>query len=163
MNNFESFPDDARLWVYGFERPLDDEERRRVNERLEAFMAQWHSHNVGVRGDFVILQDRFVILTGASDNGISGCSIDSSVENFKFFRDELGLNALNRNLVHYRDAGGTIRVLDRAAFKSEVVAGSLGPDTIVFDLTIPTLGDLRAGRFETRMAESWHAKAFLPT
>ena len=35
--------------------------------------------------------------------------------------------------------------------------------TVVFDVTIGTLGDLRAGRFEVPIADSWHAGAFLPT
>lgn len=161
MDAFQSFPDEARVWVYAFENPLGEHERREVSERLTTFMDRWHSHNVGVRGDFAILHDRFVVLAGISESSISGCSIDSSVENFKYFRDEHGLDALNRSLVHFRDSRGEIRALDRGAFKAEVVAGNIGPDTIVFDLTIGNLGDLRSGRFETPMADAWHAAAFL--
>jgi hypothetical protein len=105
--------------------------------------------------------NRFAILSGASHNGLSGCSIDSSVQNFKFFRDEYDLNALDRSLVHYRGGDGAVTALDRAAFRVEVDAGRCGADTPVFDLTIPTLGDLRAGRFEVPLADTWHAKLFL--
>jgi hypothetical protein len=159
---FQSFPDSARLWVYGFERPLGRNDRRLIDDRLAGFMKHWHSHHVGVQGAYAVLHDRFVLLCGASTNGISGCSIDSSVEHFKFFRDQHGLDALNRDLVHYRLADGTIGAVERQAFQAEVVNGRCGPQTAVFDLTIGTLGDLRRGRFEVPMAEAWHGRAFLP-
>jgi hypothetical protein len=126
-------------------------------------LEEWRSHSVDVEGAFTIVDDRFVILSGASRDGISGCSIDRSVENFKYFRDELDLDALNRNLIHYRDTDGAIQVRDRVAFKTELAAGRCGPETIVFDLAVQNLGDLRAGRFEIPLAESWYARAFLTT
>ena len=161
MDVFGSFPNEARVWLYGFQKPLSKSEQREVSARLAEFITRWHSHEVAVRGEFEILHDQFVAITGVSEDGLAGCSIDSVFENFKFLRDARGLDALNRDLVHFRDAGGTITVLDREAFKAEVTAGKIGPDTVVFDLTIPTLGDLRAGRFQTRLSDSWHA-AFLP-
>lgn len=157
---FREFPDDARLWVYAFERPLSADESRLVHGRLEAFMRDWHSHKKDVSGAFAIYHDRFVILCGASHDGISGCSIDSSVQQFKHFRDEHGLDGLNRNLVFYRDGDGDIQAVERADFRQEIEAGRLGPDTIVFDTTLQTLGDLRADRFELPMRESWHSRAF---
>jgi hypothetical protein len=162
LDVFTRLPDGARLWIYAFKKQLNDNERRIVEDRLGVFMKQWHSHQVDVDGAFAIIDDRFVILCGASRDGISGCSIDSSVENFKFFRDQHGLDALDRNLIHYRDADGEIRSIDRAAFQAEVGAGRCGPETTVFDLTIQSLGDLRAGRLERPLADSWHAQLFPP-
>ena len=159
---FRSLPDEARVWVYAFDRPLTEAERRMVGERLEAFMREWHSHNADVEGSFTLAYDQFVIISGASRDGLSGCSIDSSVENFKFFRDEHGLDALNRASVHYRDSDGAVRALTRDRFKSEVDDGRCGAATTVFDLTVQTLGDVRAGRLEVPLADAWHAKVFLP-
>lgn len=158
---FDNLPDDARVWIYAFEKPLGDADKQAVAERLDTFMEEWRSHNVDVHGAYAILHDRFVIMSGVSSDGISGCSIDSSVENFKFLRDRLGLDALNRDLVHFRDADGVVQALDRAAFQKEVSGGRCSADTIVFDITIGTLGDFRGGRFELPLAQSWHAKAFL--
>lgn len=162
LKAFESLPDTARLWIYGFKESLGSEDQELVDERLASFMRSWHSHNVDVSGQYVILENRFVVMSGASRDGLSGCSIDSSVENFKFFRDQHGLDALDRGLVHFRNNDGEIVALDRRAFRSEVDAGRCGADTRVFDLTIQTLGDLRSGRFEVPLSEAWHAKAFLP-
>ena len=162
LRAFESLPDTARLWIYGFKDPLAADDRSMVDERLASFMKSWHSHNADVTGAYVILEDRFVVLSGTSQNGLSGCSIDSSVENFKYLRDQHGLDALDRGLVHYRDNDGNIVALDRGAFRNEVAEGRCGSDTPVFDLTIQTLGDLRSGRFEIPLSGAWHATAFLP-
>ncbi len=161
LDAFSALPDTARVWIYGFDNSLGDTDRRVVTERLAQFLARWQSHGARVDGACTILHDRFVVLSSVGLDGLSGCSIDSSVENFKFFRDQCGLDALNRNLVHYRDAGGVIRALHRTDFAVEVACGRCGPRTHVFDLTIETLGDLRAGRFEVPFAEAWHAKVFL--
>jgi hypothetical protein len=161
LDAFNGLPDPARVWVYGFENPLGEADQRVVADRLGRFIAGWQSHGARVTGAYALLFDRFAVLSGMVGDGLSGCSIDSSVESFKIFRDRHGLDALNRNLVHYRDADGAIRALPRAAFAAEVASGRCGPRTTVFDLTIQTLGDLRAGRFEVPLAQAWHAKAFL--
>ena len=160
LSAFDNLADDARVWVYGFVRPFSDDDQRIINERLAAFIDDWNSHKVDVKGAYTIVHDRFVILAGISDTGISGCSIDSSVENFKRFRDAHGLDGLDRDLVFYRDRDGAVQALPRKDFRVEVEARRLGPDTVVFDTTIQTLGDLRAGRFELPFKESWHARLF---
>jgi hypothetical protein len=38
--------------------------------------------------------------------------------------------------------------------------GAVDGGTVVFDNTVATVGDLRAGRWETEMRNAWHAKAF---
>lgn len=158
---FKSFSDGAPLWIYAFEEPLSEEGRRLVDEALTAFMTTWHSHNVDVEGAFAVLHDRFAVLTAESQDAVSGCSLDSVSGNFKVLRDQHGLDALDRSLVHYRDSDDAIQSPSREPFKTEVAAGRCGPGTIVFDLTIGTLGDLRAGRFELPLADAWHAGVFL--
>ena len=36
----------------------------------------------------------------------------------------------------------------------------VGPDTTVFNNTLTSLGDVRAGRWEVPASDSWHARAF---
>ncbi len=161
LKEFSDLPDEARLWIYGFENPLDDEAQRLIREQPASFVERWGSHKVPVRGALSIQYDRFVLLAGVSSDGISGCSIDSSVRNFKALKKAHGLDGLNRRLVYYRDHDRSIRALDRAAFQAEVEAGRCHDDTPVFDTTLQTLGELRAGRFELPLSSSWHARAFM--
>jgi hypothetical protein len=161
LDVFTSYPDSAPLWIYAFEKPLVEDDRRVVEDVLSSFMRTWHSHNVDVEGAFAVFHDRFAILTAASRDRVSGCSLDSVAGTFKMIRDQRGLDALDRSLVYYRDGDSTIRSSSREAFKADVTSGRYGPDTIVFDLTIGTLGDLRAGRLEVQLADCWHADVFL--
>lgn len=154
LDSLAGLPDSARIWIYGFASPLTDHHRQLISERIGAFLGEWHSHRVGVRGGFAILHDRFVVLAGVSPDGVSGCSIDSSVDNFKYLRDAHGLDGLNRALLFFRDDRGTIRAVDRQEFRGH----PMSPETAVFDTTLQTLGDLRAGRFERRLCDSWHAR-----
>jgi hypothetical protein len=163
LSRFEKMPDDARVWVYGFDRTPDADTRARVTEVLDQFIESWESHAVRVAGTYDIVEERFLVLAGYCTDGISGCSADSSVRVVKIIRDHLGLDGLDRSLVFFRDGDGRARSLPRTDFQREVDSGTLGPGTVVFDTTIQTVADLRAGRLETTFEKSWHAKAFQRT
>ena len=160
LSKFDNFPDDARLWIYGFARTLGEDEQRLIAARLDAFLVDWQSHRVPVRGAYTVAFERFVLVAGWCESGLSGCSIDSSVGQFKELRREHELDGLDRDLVFFRNESGEIEALDRKAFQEAVSGGRAGADTVVFDTIIQTLGDLRAGRFERAFADSWHARAF---
>lgn len=164
LDAFSSLPDEAQLWVYGFAKPLGEAERGLIGGTLDQFLTEWSTHGTPVRGAYSFAGDRFVILAGHLEGGISGCSIDSSVRSFQRLRDAHGLDGLDRSLIHFRDANGDLRSVAFNEFQERVAAGEVGPDTEVFDTTIQTLADLRAGRFQLPFAESWHARSFpLPT
>ena len=45
-------------------------------------------------------------------------------------------------------------------FAQLAATGSVTLETTVFDNTLTSVGDVRAGRWETRLAQAWHARAF---
>lgn len=158
--SLKRLPDDARLWVYGFEKKMDSKTRAAVAADLKKFVGGWTSHNRPVLGAFDIFEDRFVLIAGWCDEGLGGCSIDQSVGLIRSFGDRYGLDGLDRDLVFYRGPGGGVQVSKREDFRRDVEAGRLDGGTIVFDPTITTVGDLRAGRFETTFERCWHARVF---
>lgn len=160
LGAFDRLSDQASLWIYGFEQPLHDDTRAVVERKLDAFMPTWNTHGVPVRAAYTIACDRFVLIAGESEDGVSGCSIDSCVRNFKELRDEHSIDALNRGIVFFRNEANEVTALDRAAFQVAIDDGRVTGATIVFDLTLRSLGDLRAGRLERAFSESWHARAF---
>jgi hypothetical protein len=165
MNRFARFdgiPDDARLWVYGFDRKMDADTLSNVEADLDTFVAGWTSHEAPVHGAFEIVEDRFVLMAGWCDSGIGGCSIDSSVGLIRSFEEKYGLDGLDRDLVFFRDGAGEIEALARRDFQSAVETGRITASTFVFDVTIHFLGDLRRGAFETAFENCWHARVFNP-
>lgn len=159
-NLFPAFPDEAKLWVYALARPLAATERDMVRSRLDTFIRGWNSHGTPVRGAYEIVEDRFVLIAGYVDDGVSGCSTDSMVRVMKELRADSNIDGFDRSLVFFRDANNTVQALKRPDFQELVSAGQVDAETPVFDTTIQFLGDLRRGGFETTFAKSWHAAAF---
>ena len=160
FQEFFGFEDDTRLWIYPFRNPLDESGTSLLRQTLGHFLPTWVSHGAPVEGQFRIHEARFVLLIGQSAAGISGCSIDSSVKNFKDLRDQHGLDGLDRSLIFFRDSEGAIQGRHFLDFQKLAVSGEILPETPVFDTTITTLGQLRRGDFEKPFHESWHTDRF---
>ncbi len=157
---FEGLTDQARVWIFGLERSLNDGETRRLEEGLTQFAASWDSHKVAVKAAFKIVLNRFVIIAAESTDGVSGCSIDSMVRNLKSLQDSMGLGAPRGNLIFFSDEEGKVQSVDHLSFYDTVDSGQIKPRTKVFDTLVQNLGQLRAGRFEPPFEESWHSKTF---
>ena len=158
---FDRLPDDARLWVFAAARPLDDAQQRALLEHADAFLDRWAAHGAPVVGGRELRHARF-LLVGADERatGVSGCSIDALFRSLGELEARTGVPMRDGSLVFFRGAAGEIRAEPRAAFRERVRSGGVAGDTAVFDNTVATVGDLRAGRWEKPLRESWHARAF---
>ena len=159
--DFERIPDDARVWVFGAARPLGEAEGARLLEAVDGFIARWAAHGAPVVGGRDFRHGRFLVV--AADEratGVSGCSIDSLFHALAEVERELGVSLRDGGLVFWRGAGGEVRSAPRPEFRRLAQAGEVGEDTVVFDNTVATAGDLRGGRWETRFRDAWHARAF---
>ena len=154
---FQSFNDHARVWFYFFNRPLNRQELQDLKKNLDAFMMDWNSHKENVRGDYVVFENQLAVLC-TEHEGISGCSIDSSVRIFKDFRSQKGADALDRNNIFYRNKAGKIESVKRRDFFGLQETKKIDEKTPVFDLTAQTLGELRTKGIEKKLGESWHAQ-----
>lgn len=161
---FPHFPDDARLWVFAAPRPLSAEERGEVMRRVGGFVEAWVAHGHPVVGAAELVHDRFLFV--AADEratGVSGCSIDSMTRALRQVDAELGTALLDASgSVFFRGADGAVTSVPRAEFREMARSGRVSGETVVFDNTVTTVGDLRNGQWEKPLASSWHARAFLP-
>lgn len=159
MTALSQLPDEARIWLFGADRPLSESEVEALDRDLGAFMGAWAAHGSRLATAHAILEERFVVV--AVDEraaGASGCSIDTMVRHLHTLEDRLGVGLVDSTPIWYRDPSGEIRSTSREAFRTGAAEGSITPDTTVFDLTVSTLGDLRGGEFERPVSESWHAR-----
>ncbi len=157
---FHQLPPHARLWIFPAERPLSDEEGRRVFAEVDAFIDQWTGHGLPLTAGRDLPYNRFVFV--AADEraaGISGCSIDALVRRMKQLQAEFGVELVNNTPVMYRDGQAIVRAT-REQFTDLAAAGTVNLDTKVFDNTLTNVGDVRTGRWEVRAADAWHARAF---
>ncbi|ARA91709.1 MAG: hypothetical protein D6685_04065 [Bacteroidetes bacterium] len=159
---FSTLPDEARLWVYAADRPLTAAEQTTLTRRLMPFLASWTSHGRPVQGAMHLLHDRFLlvaaVLAGGAD--ISGCGIDASVHAVEEAAEAVGVRWLSPLEVLYRDDEGQIRHVPRSGFRQLVRAGTVTGATPVFDLSLTTVGALRAQGLERPASAGWHARVF---
>jgi len=157
-----NLPDDARLWIFGANRPLAAEEASRVDEETARFLEGWATHGEELLAAFDWRYDRFLII--ALDErraAASGCSIDALMDHVRQLERELGVNLVDGSPVWYRD-GEEIRFASRRKFRELATSGDVSGRTVVFDLTVQRLGELRTGRWELPATSSWH-RQLLPS
>ena len=157
---FDAMPDTARLWIFPATRPLSAAERERVLAETDAFIAGWAAHGVPLTAARELRHERFLMV--AADEaaaGVSGCSIDALVRRMDRLGSALGVDLVEHGPVAYRH-GEEIHHVPRHRFAALAASGSVTPDTIVFDNTITSVGDMRSGRWERPAADAWHGRAF---
>lgn len=154
-------PDSARLWTFGVSRPLSREEEARLLKEVDDFLQVWQAHGKALAAARDWRHDRFLLV--AVDERVtppSGCSIDALVRRLTELERELELEIVGGAPVWYREGGvdGPVRRVSRKEFKQAATAGTVTPETVVFDPALTRLGDLRAGRWERSAGEGWHAR-----
>lgn len=161
---FDQLPDDSRLWIFG---TRDEPRPRQTAELLGAvatFLEGWAAHRSQLDAGFTWTDRRFLhVGVDESATAASGCSIDALVGRLRELEEELGLSLVDSSPVWFRDAfeEETIRCVGRDAFRALGREGTVDGDTVVFDLTVDRVSDVRTGAWERPAAESWHA-ALLP-
>ena len=158
--DFDQLPDDARLWIFPAERSLSEAEQDRLLTEVDRFIGQWGAHEVPLTAGRDLRYDRFLfVAVDQRKAGPSGCSIDALFRQTKALEQELGIELVNHAPVVFRQ-GSAIERVPPDQFAALAAAGTVGFETTVFDNTLTCVGDIRAGRWETRLATSWHARAF---
>ena len=73
--SFDELPPDARVWIFGAERPLVETERARVLDEVDAFIGQWAAHDVPLTTARDLRYDQFIfVAVDERAAGASGCS-----------------------------------------------------------------------------------------
>ena len=155
-----SLPDHARLWVFAAERPLEGAARDQLLADVDAFLDHWNAHGMPLTCGRDLVHDQFLMVAvDEQAAGVSGCSIDALTRGLREHERRLGMALLDNGPVHYRVTEGVSRV-SRAGFHALAEAGTVTPDTVVFDNTVPDLGAVRVGRWETPARGAWHGRVF---
>ena len=89
-------------------------------------------------------------------NPIGGCSIDYSLQLINDISDSIQVNLLNRLIVNFK-AENNISSASLNDLKSKIKDGTLCSETIIFNTTINTKGEL-LNNFEIDIGSSWLSK-----
>jgi hypothetical protein len=159
---FDTLPDSARVWIFGSTRPLHDNDAARLLGDVDRFLTHWRAHGHPLFSGRDWRHDRFLtIAVDQSTAGASGCSIDGLYRSLRALEGAFATELLGGATLFFRDASGTVQATSRADFMARAAAGEIGRETVVFDLTMETLGEWRT-RFEQPVRLSWHARLLPP-
>lgn len=158
---FSSLSDEARLWIYAVDRPLEAEEMINIESSLDGFIEGWHSHGRKVKAESAILYNRFILIAAEIPEAeISGCGIDASVHAIESIGQSNGFSLLSGLIVYYKDSSDSIHAVSRSAFRQLVRAARVSAATVVFDPGITSLTEFKEGGFELQAGSSWHSMVF---
>ncbi len=160
LTAFAALPDDARLWLVAFDRPVAVE---RLAPEVDTLLGRWRHKGVEYHGTWTLLEDRILAIaepTLASQP--SGCAIDGMLRGVRQIAERLDLGLQDSHDVLARLPEG-LRAFIRADLEGRLADGTLGAGTPVLDLALLTVGDLRTGRLERPLAATWIGRKFLRT
>ena len=155
---FESLPDDARVWVFGSDRTIAENENGPLLEAVDQFISRWAAHGTPLSASRDWREGRFLtIAVDQRQAGASGCSIDGLFRTLQGLESTLGASLVGGGRIYYRTREGGVASVPRDEVEALGEQGTIGRATPVFDPTVTTLGDWRQ-RFETTAGASWHAQ-----
>ena len=160
QKSFRGVSDSAKLWVFMSSRELSSSQEQIISNELTEMLTHWKSHGAQVQGGFLILYKKFILVVGQLEHdGVSGCGIDSMVRSMKEISNRAGFTLSEHQNIFFKKDGNVIEVT-KDAYRELVKNKEVGPETIVFNTAIQTVGELRNGKFELMSKDSWHGKRF---
>lgn len=139
----ETFPAEARVWIYQSDRNLLPEEAEALTRDLEFFCSQWKSHGAAVIGTARVLMNRFVVVIADERSAtVSGCSTDSSVKAVQAIEENYRLSLFDRLQIAFLGEQGVF-TLPLNEVPEALLHGRIQPETPVFNNSITTLKELR--------------------
>lgn len=153
---FAQLPPDARVWVFGASRPLDDADAARLLAAVDAYLAQWKAHGAPLTVGREWRDDRFLVVgVDQRTAGASGCSIDALYRTLQGLEGALATSLVAGGRVFWRGSDGTVLGGGRDAFAAAAARGEITRETAVFDTTVALAAQYRDA-FERPAAASWH-------
>lgn len=160
LTPLDDLADTSRAWIFGTRAEPEPGASARLLEATREFLGDWAAHRRDLRAGLGWLHGRFlVVAVDESRAPASGCSIDALTDHLRAMEDETGLSLLDTSPVWLRDPEepGRIRAVSRPEFRRLAEAGTVGGETVVFDLTVDRLEGVRSGRWEGPARAAWHA------
>ena len=156
---FSHLPPQARVWVYQASRPLAENEIIPLLPRLAAFAESWTSHGQQLAASAEFLHCQFLVIgLDEAVAGASGCSIDASVRFVQELEQVLGVTLLEKSRMAFL-VRGEVQLLTRPELRAAIEAGQLTADTLYFNNTLATKGELDA-QWPAPAGQTWLASYF---
>jgi hypothetical protein len=157
--DFNSLPDNARIWVYQSDRILNDSEINEISKYLSAQISGWESHGSPLQASFEFFYDKFLIIgVNTIYQDPSGCSIDTSTRWLKEIQHNFGIDFFDRSIAYFDNENLAFFPILEA--KKQVLSGKINADTTVLNHQIGSLSDLK-NNWKLKASDSFMKKYFV--
>jgi hypothetical protein len=157
--DFNTLPEESKVWVYQANRSFSETELEEVTSKLNLFVDNWAAHGTGLEAGFEIRYKRFIILgVNQADQVATGCSIDASVHFIQQLEKEYSVDLMDKMNVSYKQ-GEFVAHKTLIDFKKMAKDRAVTGKTIVFNNLVNTKGELDEA-WEIPASESWHNRFF---
>ena len=129
---FDKIDENAKCWIYILEKNINFKSDE-INLILKSLCEKWKSHNNEVVSSFQIYRDRYIILF--AEEGISGCSIDSSNRLLRYELDRLNINVMPNSKIGIF-IENKIKLEDRSSIINLIKANKLQPNDKMINTTV---------------------------
>ena len=129
---FDKIDENAKCWIYILEKNINFKSDE-INLILKSLCKKWKSHNNEVVSSFQIYRDRYIILF--AEEGISGCSIDSSNRLLRYELDRLNINVMPNSKIGIF-IENKIKLEDRSSIINLIQANKLRPNDKMINTTV---------------------------
>lgn len=155
--DFNTLPEDSRIWIYQGSRSFTVEELEDVKHGLDDFIKDWTAHGSDLKAGYEIRYNRFIVLAlDQSRTGASGCSIDASVHFIQHLEKKYNLELLDKMNVSYKQ-GDFIAYKPLTDFKKMARQKAVSRNTIVFNNLVANKQEYME-HWEVPASESWHSR-----
>lgn len=153
--DFDTLPDESRVWIYQANRSFNDEELARLEEQLSQFIQNWTAHGSNLQSGYKIVYKRFIaIALNQNFNQASGCSIDASVHFIQQLEKQYDVDLMDKMNVSYKQ-GEFIAYKPLMDFKKMAKDKAVSKNTIVFNNLVTNIAEFKDS-WEVPASESWH-------
>ena len=155
--DFNSLPDESRVWIYQANRSFSEEELEEIHKKLDVFIEKWTAHGADLKAGYTIKYKRFIIIAlDQNQNAATGCSIDASVHFIQQLEKDYQVDLMDKMNVSFKQ-GEFVAYKPLLDFKKMAKEKAVSKNTIVFNNLVTNIAEFHEN-WEVPASESWHSR-----
>jgi len=155
--NFDTLPENSRIWIYQSNRSFSEVELNEILYKLNVFLQAWVAHGADLKAGFEIKYKRFIVIALDQDKqSATGCAIDASVQFIQELERVYSVNLMDKMNVSFKQ-GEHVAYKTLTDFKKLAKDKAVSKNTIVFNNLVNSKVEYLEF-WEVPASESWHSR-----
>ena len=155
--NFETLPEDSKVWIYPSSRKFYPNEIVEVETKLQEFVENWKKDDEAFIASYKFLYKRFLVFTANDDKSVlTNLEVDSLVSFILELQSIYNIELLDKMNVCFKQ-GEFVQYKELKDFKKLLKNKAVTGKTIIFDNLITTKIEFE-NYWEVAIEDSWYSR-----